>query len=268
MHNDQSLETSLASQWARLVSTTMFAVVCLVFGLNIASTLLPVPAFSSGVFRQKVEVPLERRNFAELAHAQIIEHTVEKSDFKVDRKLPEKEPEPQKEPEKKQDSVKKIKPVQTPKTKIRPKYKNEMVIKPQPTHAEKQKVEEKKSQLETQGSDQAGDAGGIGQSVGQNHSSDSQQNSLKESALALIVNVIEANKHYPRRARQTGIEGKVILSVAIANDGVIHSVNIKEKHNSSLLNRAAMKAAEKLLGMRLGGMGEMRIEVPIVFKLQ
>lgn len=100
---------------------------------------------------------------------------------------------------------------------------------------------------------------------GQNHSS---SDAARQSALALIVETIDANKSYPRRARQNGIEGTVMLRVTIASDGRIAAVDIKKKHASVLLNRAALKAANKLIGMHLEGIGPLEVDVPVVFELE
>lgn len=109
---------------------------------------------------------------------------------------------------------------------------------------------------------------GIMRASGRTGGDAANSNALRQSALALIVDTIDANKSYPRQARQNGIEGTVVLCVTIGSDGRILTVDVRKKHASVLLNRAALKAADKLIGMRLEGIGPLEVDVPVVFDLQ
>ena len=114
----------------------------------------------------------------------------------------------------------------------------------------------------TNGIAASGGAGGVSNAGGNAALGD------ESAALALIVREIEAHKRYPRRARQTGIEGRVVLSVDIDENGVVRSVAVGEKHNSVLLNRAALQAADGLVGMKLPLAKAMTVSVPVVFTLR
>ena len=85
--------------------------------------------------------------------------------------------------------------------------------------------------------------------------------------LAELLAVVEANKTYPRRARQTGQQGEVLLAVEIGPDGCVVSVTIRKKHASALLNRAALKAAEPLEGRPTKLKKAVTIVVPVRFEL-
>lgn len=114
----------------------------------------------------------------------------------------------------------------------------------------------------TNGAAASGGAGGVANAGGNAALGD------ESAALALIVREIEAHKRYPRRARQTGIEGCVVLSVDIDENGVVRLVAVGEKHNSVLLNRAALQAADGLVGMKLPLAKAMTVSVPVVFTLK
>ena len=82
-----------------------------------------------------------------------------------------------------------------------------------------------------------------------------------------MLSVIEAHKSYPRRARQTGTEGIVRLAVAVGADGTVTGVSLETPHSSVLLNRAALKAAEPLVGRQTGLKHAVTLTVPVRFSL-
>ena len=89
----------------------------------------------------------------------------------------------------------------------------------------------------------------------------------RSKALAVIVAVINEHKRYPRRARQTGTEGEVLLTFNIDAAGTVTAVTVKKPHASVLLNRAARKAADALIGMKLAVTEALNVDVPVVFTL-
>ena len=255
-------EALAAARGARGVLAAFAAALIAAVGMNSVTQAISVPSLPSGVMRQKIVVPLvEDPPATKKSKETLVEHTVAKSDFQIEKKIAEpvieSKPEPKLEP----------KPKPVPKPKVRPQPKAQP--RPQPQSEPKAAVQKAKefpaSEVKSTGSDAAGASGGVGLSAGSNLG---QAKEARESALAVIVNVIEANKSYPRRARQTGVEGEVLLTVRIAAGGLISSVDIKKKHRSALLNRAAARAADKLLGMRIEGAPQMTVDVPVVFSLQ
>lgn len=260
--------TEEARQAGRGARLTFAAAVCgtvLAVGLDGFHQAIAVPSLPKGLFQQKVVVTLEETPEAKPLDIKdlVIEHTVDKSDVKIEAKpepviepkpepVPEVKPEPKPEPP---PPVKKPKAKPVPKPKPAPKP----VPKPEPV------VEPQAPAPEIRGQAEEGASGGMG-GTGSHHSASSD--AARQSALALIVDTIDANKSYPRRARQNGIEGTVMLRVTIDSDGRISTVDVKKKHASVLLNRAALKAANKLIGMRLEGIGPLEVDVPVVFELE
>lgn len=260
--------TEEARQARRGARLTFAAVLCgtvLAVGFDAFHQAIAVPSLPKGLFQQKVVVALEETPDPKPLDIKdpVIEHTVDESDVKIDAKpepviepkpepVPEVKPEPKPEPP---PPVKKPKAKPVPKPKPAPKP----VPKPEPV------VEQQAPAPEIRGQAEEGASGGMGGS-GTHHSASSD--AARQSALALIVDTIDANKSYPRRARQNGIEGTVMLRVTIDSDGRISAVDVKKKHASVLLNRAALKAANKLIGMRLEGIGPLEVDVPVVFELE
>lgn len=110
-----------------------------------------------------------------------------------------------------------------------------------------------------------GREGGVGTGVS---GSGSGASDGTDQVLAELLAVVEANKTYPRRARQTGQQGEVQLAVEIGPDGRVVDVSIRKKHASALLNRAALKAAEPLEGRPTKLTKAVTIVVPVRFELR
>ena len=72
----------------------------------------------------------------------------------------------------------------------------------------------------------------------------------QKHALQSLIDRIEKLKEYPRQARANQIEGKCQLLIVIKNSTVIEA-SLKQKSNSSILNRACLKLAHKILGFTL-----------------
>ena len=79
--------------------------------------------------------------------------------------------------------------------------------------------------------------------------SESGANTQKH-ALKSLIDRIEKLKEYPRQARVNQIEGKCQLLIVIKNSTVIET-SLKQKSNSSILNRACLKLAHKIQGFTL-----------------
>ena len=79
--------------------------------------------------------------------------------------------------------------------------------------------------------------------------SESGANTQKHAPQSLIDR-IEKLKEYPRQARANQIEGKCQLLIVIKNSTVIEA-SLKQKSNSSILNRACLKLAHKIQGFTL-----------------
>lgn len=110
----------------------------------------------------------------------------------------------------------------------------------------------------------AGAGGAPGGSAGSNASVSGES---RDRAIARILAVIEAHKTYPRRARQTGAEGVVLLEVRLNASGVVEEVRVAKPHGSVLLNRAATSAAKPLAGLDTSYGKAACFEIPVEFRL-
>ena len=251
-------ESHFATRAARISVIAAAVAAVLATGLDVVEKVIAVPSLPEGILRERVTVTEFRRiedpQVKPKVEEPLIEHTADESTFEVDAK-PEPPPEPEPPPPPKPKPVPKPAPKPAPKP-VKPAPKP-VVEKPAP-------AEEAPSEASTgtNGIAASGGAGGVSNAGGNAALGD------ESAALALIVREIEAHKRYPRRARQTGIEGRVVLSVDIDENGVVRSVAVGEKHNSVLLNRAALQAADGLVGMKLPLAKAMTVSVPVVFTLR
>lgn len=82
-----------------------------------------------------------------------------------------------------------------------------------------------------------------------------------------LVAIVNAHKFYPRRARQIGAEGVVVLGVTIDTTGQVTDIKVVDQHASALLNRAAQKAGNALLGHKTSIKRALNIRIPVRFAL-
>lgn len=274
-------ETQFADRAARTVVTVAGVALVLAGGWEVTQKVIQVPNVAAALFREEtavrlVDVPQEtRREVPETPiEKPLVEHLTEESDFEVPahpepkpepEPAPEPEPEPIPEPEPKPEPVKpKPQPKPAPKRVEKPKP----VQKPAPAAAPMPAPSLEAVEGPVAQAGQAGLAdgreGGVGTGVSGTGSGASDGT---DRVLAELLAVIEANKTYPRRARQTGQQGEVLLAVEIGPDGRVASVSIRKKHASALLNRAALKAAEPLEGRPTKLSKAVTIVVPVRFEL-
>lgn len=212
----------------------------------------------------------------------LTEHTTEKSEFVIPAKsVPQPAPKADDEAEVKKPVPVPSKPVEIPekaepepaakpepKSVVIPPKKPKPAVRPVKTAA--RKAPEKMSQVVPSSAPSVPDGDGLRNVNGSHAVSDNSGKAGSagtETALARILSHIEANKRYPRRARQTGTEGRVLLAVTLSETGVVTSVTVAEKNRSTLLNRAALASAEGLTGQLIDGARGGRVLVPVQFSL-
>lgn len=254
-------ETQFADRAARTVVTVAGVALVLAGGWEVTQKVIQVPNVAAALFREEtavrlVDVPQEtRREVPETPiEKPLVEHLTEESDFEVPAH-PEPKPEPVKpkpQPKPAPKRVEKPKPVQKPAPAAAP------------TPAPSLEAVEGPVAQAGQAGLADGREGGVGTGVSGTGSGASDGT---DRVLAELLAVIEANKTYPRRARQTGQQGEVLLAVEIGPDGRVASVSIRKKHASALLNRAALKAAEPLEGRPTKLSKAVTIVVPVRFEL-
>lgn len=69
---------------------------------------------------------------------------------------------------------------------------------------------------------------------------------------AQFITAVNRHKSYPNNARKTGIEGSVLLAVHVMATGDIHCCEIKQSSGSTLLDNAAMQAAQQAVSQTCG----------------
>lgn len=251
-----AVEIRRADRFAR-VAVAAAALGLLAAGLlTVVQKAIAVPELTKGILRDETTVVIETVPMTP-AKEPLVEHLANASDVKVEAK-----PEPVKEETPPPPPPEAPKVIEEPKPKPvvkKPPVKKKPVKKDLPVDKTEVKASDgAKASAALSGGDSASPAQGTASGV----STDAQN-----AALAKIVAVIDEHKRYPRRARQTGAEGDVVLAVTIDGNGIVTGVVLKKPHASVLLNRAALKAAEPLIGVKLPLSAPLTVEVPVRFTI-
>ncbi len=245
------------ADWFARVAVATAALGLLAAGLlTVVQKAIAVPELTKGILRDETTVVIETVPMTP-AKEPLVEHLANASDVKVEAK-----PEPVKE------ETPPPPPPEAPKVIEEPKPKP--VVKKPPVKKKPVKKDLPVDKTEVKASDGAkasaalsgGDSASPAQGTASGTSADA-----RNAALAKIVAVIDEHKRYPRRARQTGAEGDVVLAVTIDGNGIVTGVVLKKPHASVLLNRAALKAAEPLIGVKLPLSAPLTVEVPVRFTI-
>lgn len=245
------------ADWFARVAVAAAALGLLAAGLlTVVQKAIAVPELMKGILRDETTVVIETVPMTP-AKEPLVEHLANASDVKVEAK-----PEPVKE------ETPPPPPPEAPKVIEEPKPKP--VVKKPPVKKKPVKKDLPVDKTEVKASDGAkasaalsgGDSASPTQGTASGTSADA-----RNAALAKIVAVIDEHKRYPRRARQTGAEGDVVLAVTIDGNGIVTGVVLKKPHASVLLNRAALKAAEPLIGVKLPLSAPLTVEVPVRFTI-
>ena len=245
------------ADWFARVAVAAAALGLLAAGLlTVVQKAIAVPELTKGILRDETTVVIETVPMTP-AKEPLVEHLADASDVKVEAKpdpVNEETPPPP--------------PPEAPKVIEEPKPKP--VVKKPPVKKKPVKKDLPVDKTEVKASDGAkasaalsgGDSASPAQGTASGTSADA-----RNAALAKIVAVIDEHKRYPRRARQTGAEGDVVLAVTIDGNGIVTGVVLKKTHPSVLLNRAALKAAEPLIGVKLPLSAPLTVEVPVRFTI-
>lgn len=251
-----AVEIRRADRFAR-VAVAAAALGLLAAGLlTVVQKAIAVPELTKGILRDETTVVIETVPMTP-AKEPLVEHLADASDVKIKAK-----PEPVKE------ETPPPPPPEAPKVIEEPKPKP--VVKKPPVKKKPVKKDLPVDKTEVKASDgakaSAALSGGNSASPAQGTASGTSADA-RNAALAKIVAVIDEHKRYPRRARQTGAEGDVVLAVTIDGNGIVTGVVLKKPHASVLLNRAALKAAEPLIGVKLPLSAPLTVEVPVRFTI-
>lgn len=251
-----AVEIRRADRFAR-VAVAAAALGLLAAGLlTVVQKAIAVPELTKGILRDETTVVIETVPMTPAKEA-LVEHLSDASDVKVEAK-----PEPVKE------ETPPPPPPEAPKVIEEPKPKPVVKKPPVKKKPVKKDLPVDKTEVKTSNGAKASAAlsGGDSASPAQGTASGTSADA-RNAALAKIVAVIDEHKRYPRRARQTGAEGDVVLAVTIDGNGIVTGVVLKKPHASVLLNRAALKAAEPLIGVKLPLSAPLTVEVPVRFTI-
>lgn len=251
-----AVEIRRADRFAR-VAVAAAALGLLAAGLlTVVQKAIAVPELTKGILRDETTVVIETVPMTPAKEA-LVEHLSDASDVKVEAK-----PEPVKEETPPPPPPEAPKVIEEPKPKPvvkKPQVKKKPVKKDLPVARTEVKASDgAKASAALSGGDSASPTQGTASGT----SADA-----RNAALAKIVAVIDEHKRYPRRARQTGAEGDVVLAVTIDGNGIVTGVVLKKPHASVLLNCAALKAAEPLIGVKLPLSAPLTVEVPVRFTI-
>lgn len=89
----------------------------------------------------------------------------------------------------------------------------------------------------------------------------------RSEALAAILRAVERHKQYPRQGRRSGAEGTCVLRVHVGADGRVDSCTLSEGSGRSVLDAAARRLGEKLVGISAGTKGGFHVLVPVHYRL-
>lgn len=250
-----AVEIRRADRFAR-VAVALTVLGLLAAGLlTVVQKAIAVPELTKGILRDETTVVIETVPMTP-AKEPLVEHLSDASDVKVEAKPEPVEETPPPPPPEAPKVIEEPKPkpvVKKPSVKKKPVKKDLPIDKTEVKASDGAKASAALS---------GGKSASLAQGTASGVSTDAQN-----AALAKIVAVIDEHKRYPRRARQTGAEGDVVLAVTIDGNGIVTSVVLKKTHASVLLNRAALKAAEPLIGVKLPLSAPLTVEVPVRFTI-
>ena len=88
----------------------------------------------------------------------------------------------------------------------------------------------------------------------------------KEKNLAKIVEILQENLYYPRRARKRGVEGKVIIRFTLSRTSDILDIKVLSS-KSEILSRSAIQTIKNIKNKLPNPKKEITIKVPVVYSL-
>ena len=179
------------------------------------------------------------------------------------------EPELKKVPE--PEAVKKpeVRPEPAPKPAPADRAKAKPVKKSKPAPVKKP-VAAKPAEAKSQASDQAkvdSVSGGAAPAAVGAAGSERAEKEKRSAALSVILQTMEKHKRYPRQGRRSGAEGTCRLLVHVGPDGKVDACTLAEGSGKAVLDAAAKRLGEKLIGVNTGTSGGFNVLVPVHYSL-
>jgi protein TonB len=94
----------------------------------------------------------------------------------------------------------------------------------------------------------------------------SPQKKYVEDNLAKIIELLQENLYYPRRARKRGVEGEVIVKFKLSTTSEVSNIKVLSS-NSDILSRGAIRTIENLSFKFPKPSEDLDLKVPIYYKL-
>lgn len=95
---------------------------------------------------------------------------------------------------------------------------------------------------------------------------------MKNEAAANIVYMMERYKEYPKQARRLNAEGITNITFSIEKNGVVQGAEITKSSGYTVLDNAALKAAQKIVGLNAVNNSSyneyLKVTVPVDFYLK
>ena len=95
---------------------------------------------------------------------------------------------------------------------------------------------------------------------------------MKNEAAANIVYMMERYKEYPKQARRLNAEGITNITFSIEKNGVVQGAEITKSSGYTVLDNAALKAAQKIVGLNAVNNNSyneyLKVTVPVDFYLK
>ena len=253
-----------------VMSFTMLSVFSL-----LAEQTLTLPAVQAG---GTALVHAQFRTLAPAPQTEVKRLLTEDSPFEVpEPAAPEKKVEPEVAPEQKMAATPKPEP--KPEAKIEPKPERKLKPAParKPAKAEAVKTPQPKAaQSESVDTDAAarGASGASGTALvpGKAASMPGAAGSAKaepdkSAALAVLLQAVERHKQYPRQGRRSGAEGTCRILVHVASDGRVSACSLSEGSGKAVLDAAAKRLGEKLVGLSVAQTGGFQVLIPVHYRL-
>ena len=191
----------------------------------------------------------------------------QESDFLVPEQpepVVEKKPEPVKpEPEVRPVPEPETKPVVKPEPERRPAPKPKAKKPPRPAPKAEAALPAPEGKAAENASSVSAAAASVPEAVG----SEKAESDRRSAVLAGLLQAVEKHKRYPRQGRRSGAEGTCTLMVQIGADGRVVSCSLAEASGRTVLDAAARRLGEKLVGFDVGSSGALRVLIPVHYRL-
>ncbi|MFA7070781.1 MAG: TonB family protein [Sulfurimonas sp.] len=217
-----------------------------------------------GIFYSLDEPPLKLKP-KEMVEISMVDEVVAK---KLDEPKRVEKPKPVQKPKPVLKRVQKPKPKKpAPKPELKQEELKQEELKQEELKQEEPKQEEPKQEV-VETSERVDEPQVDEQSASQTEQNLSASSSELDSYLAKLRAKIEQNLRYPLLAKRLKLEGEVMISFSILDDGAIKKLTIISSSGSKSLDEAAIKTIEAILPFEKPPKKDMQVEVPIRFSLR